>query len=229
MNRTEKQGAVDTLAKDIETLSGIFALDFRGLKVDEATELRRKVRESGSKYRVVKNTLALRSLQGTPLAPMTAHLKGMTGLAYTDSDPVALAKVLNDFAKGVPVLSFKGGMISGKEVSPEQCQQLASLPGKDELTAKLLYLLQATVQNFLGVLQAPIRDFMLVLKAVESKAPAKPTAETKPAEPTEEEEGAAAAAEKAEATQSEPTERAGSDEALDDKTEEAKGQQETSS
>ena len=197
MNRTEKQGAVDTLAKDIETLSGIFALDFRGLKVDEATALRRKVRESGSKYRVVKNTLALRSLEGTPLAPITVHLKGMTGLAYTDSDPVALAKVLNDFAKDVPVLSFKGGMISGKEVTAEQCQQLASLPGKDELAAKLLYVLQATVQNFLGVLQAPIRDFMLVLKAAESKAPAEP-AEAKPAEQTAEG-NAAAPAEKAEA------------------------------
>ncbi len=170
MNRTEKRTAVDTLAKDVETLSGIFALDFRGLKVEEVTELRRKVRESGSKYRVVKNTLALRSLQGTPIEPMTAHFSGMTALAYTDSDPVALAKVLNDFSKHVPVLTFKGGIVSGKEVGPEQCRQLASLPSKDELSAKLLYVLQATIQNFLGVLQAPVRDFILVLKAAESKA-----------------------------------------------------------
>lgn len=202
MNRTEKQTAVDTLAKDVASLAGIFAVDFRGLKVEEATELRRKVRESGSKYRVVKNTLALRSLKGTPLEPITAHLSGMTGLAYTDADPVALAKVLNDFAKDVPVLVFKGGMISGKEVTPDECKQLAALPGKDELAAKLLYVLQATVQNFLGVLQAPVRDFMLVLKAAESKAPAKPaeseeaskenteTAEASPAESAEPEKGA---------------------------------------
>jgi len=216
VNRTEKQSAVETLAKDIETLSGAFAVDFRGLKVEEATELRRKVRASGSKYRVVKNTLALRSLQGTPLEPMTAHLSGMTGLAYTDSDPVALAKVLNDFAKDVPVLTFKGGMVSGKEVTPDQCKQLAALPGKDELRAKLLYVLGATIQNFLGVLQAPVRDFMLVLKAAESKAPAKPTEEAKPAEESEQ---------TAEAEQAQPAERAEPDKAQaesSDKVEEAK-------
>lgn len=210
MNRTEKQTAVDTLAKDIETLSGVFAVDFRGLKVEEATELRRKVRESGSKYRVVKNTLALRSLQGTPLEPMTAHFNGMTGLAYTESDPVALAKVLNDFAKDVPVLTFKGGMVSGKEVTADQCKQLAALPGKDELTAKLLYVLLATIQNFLGVLQAPVRDFMLVLKAAESKAPAKPADEAKPAEESKQPEEAAPAEH---AGSAEPAEKAEPDKA----------------
>jgi large subunit ribosomal protein L10 len=178
VNRTEKQEAVDVLTKDMEALSAVFAVDFRGLKVGEATELRRKVRESGSSYRVVKNTLALRTLKGTPLEPMAVHFRGMTGLAYTSSDPVALAKVLNDFAKDVPVLIFKGGMVSGKAVTPDQCKQLATLPGKDELTAKLLYVLQATIQSFLGVLQAPVRDFMLVLKAAESKAPARPAKES---------------------------------------------------
>ena len=220
MNRTEKQAAVDTLAKDVETLSGVFVVDFRGLKVEEATELRRKVRESGSKYRVVKNTLALRSLQGTPLEPMTAHFSGMTGLAYTDSDPVVLAKVLNDFAKDVPVLTFKGGMVSGKEVTPDQCKQLAALPGKDELRAKLLYVLLATIQDFLGVLQAPVRDFMLVLKAAESKAPAKPAGEeAKLAEESKQTEQAAPA------EHAEPAEKAEPDKAQaesSDKVEEAK-------
>ena len=170
MNRTEKQTAVEQLGKDFEALSGVFAVDFRGLKVDEATELRRKIREAGSKYRVVKNTLALRSVKGTALEPIQAHLKGMTGLAYTDSDPVALAKVLNDFAKDVPVLTFKGGMISGKEVTPEECKQLASLPSRDELLAKFLSVLQAPMQNLLGVLEAPARDLILVLKAAGDKA-----------------------------------------------------------
>ena len=212
MNRTEKQAAVDTLAKDLESLSAAFAVDFRGIKVDEATELRRKVRESGSKYRVVKNTLALRTLKGTQLESMAPHFKGMTGLAYTDADPVTLAKVLNDFSKDVPVLVFKGGIVSGKEVTPEQCKQLASLPGRDELAAKLLYVLQATIQNFLGVLQAPVRDFMLVLKAAESKAPAKP-AEAKTEAKAPQETAAEAA--------TEPVEPAGSAEESSEKKEEA--------
>jgi large subunit ribosomal protein L10 len=217
VNRTEKQTAVDTLSKDIEALSAVFAVDFRGLKVEEATELRRKVRESGSKYRVVKNTLALRTLKGTPLEPMAVHLRGMTGLAYTSSDPVALAKVLNDFAKDVPVLTFKGGIVSGKEVTPDQCKQLATLPGRDELAAKLLYVLQATVQNFLGVLQAPIRDFMLVLKAAESKAPAEPIEEAKATAETK-----ADSQPTAEAVATEEAEPAKTAEESSDKTEETK-------
>ena len=169
MNRTEKQVAVEQLNKDAEAVSGVFAVDFRGLKVEEATELRRKIRESGSKYRVVKNTLALRSLKGTSLDPIQVHLKGMTALAYTEADPVALAKLLNDFAKDVPVLTFKGGMISGKEVTPEECKQLASLPSREELLAQLLSVLLAPIQNFLGVLEAPARDLILVLKAAGDK------------------------------------------------------------
>ncbi len=169
MNRTEKQETVEQLNKDFEVLAGVFALDFRGLKVEEATKLRRKIRESGSKYRVVKNTLALRSLKGTSLEPIHVHLKGMTGLAYTEADPAALAKILNDFAKDVPVLTFKGGMISGKEVTPEECKQLASLPGREELLAQFLSVLQAPMQKLLGVLEAPARDLILVLKAAGDK------------------------------------------------------------
>ncbi len=169
MNRTEKQIAVKQLNKDVEALSGVFAVDFRGLKVEDATKLRRKIRESGSKYRVVKNTLALRSLKGTSLEPIHVHLKGMTGLAYTEADPVVLAKILNDFAKDVPVLTFKGGMIAGKEITPEECKQLASLPSREELLGKFLSVLLAPMQNLLGVLEAPARDLILVLKAAGDK------------------------------------------------------------
>ena len=98
MNRTEKQTAVEGLGQDFAAHPVVFALDFRGLKVDEATELRRKIRASGARYRVIKNTLALRALEGTSIAPLGAQFQGMTGLAYTDADPVALAKVLNDFS-----------------------------------------------------------------------------------------------------------------------------------
>ena len=169
MNRTEKQTFVEGLTQDFNANDTVFALDYRGLKVEEATELRRKVRESGAKYRVIKNTLALIALKGTPLELLNSHFKGMTGVAYTDADPVALAKVLNDFAKDVPALSYKGGMVSGKEVGTDQFKALAALPGRDELLAKLLYVLQAPMRNLLGVLQAPARDLVLVLKAAADK------------------------------------------------------------
>ena len=93
----------------------------------------------------------------------------MTGVAYTDTDPVALAKILNDFAKEVPALSYKGGMVSGKDVDPEQFKALATLPGREELLAKLLYVLQAPMRNLLGVFQASARDLILVLKAAADK------------------------------------------------------------
>jgi large subunit ribosomal protein L10 len=169
MNRTEKQAVVDGLSQDFSSNDTVFALDYRGLKVEEATELRQKIRESGAKYRVMKNTLALIALKGTPLEALSSHFKGMTGVAYTDTDPIALAKVLNDFAKDVPALSYKGGMVSGKEVDPNQFKALATMPGKDELLAKLLYVLQAPMRNLLGVIQAPARDLILVLKAAADK------------------------------------------------------------
>ncbi len=165
MNRTEKQSTVEALGRDFAAHPVVFALDFRGLKVGEATELRRKIRASGARYRVIKNSLALRAMEGTRVAPLGAQFQGMTGLAYTDADPVALAKVLNDFSKEVPALTYKGGMVAGKELSADAFQELASLPGKDELLAKLLYVLGAPIQNLLGVFQASARDLILVLKA----------------------------------------------------------------
>ncbi len=165
MNRTEKHSTVEGLSQDFAANPVVFALDFRGLKVGEATELRRKIRASGAQYRVIKNSLALRALEGTSIASLGAQFEGMTGLAYTDADPVALAKVLSEFSKVVPALTYKGGVVAGKELNADAFQELASLPGKDELMAKLLYVLGAPIQNLLGVFQASARDLILVLKA----------------------------------------------------------------
>lgn len=173
MNRREKQESVEALQKSFQTHAALFALDFRGLKVEEATSLRSKVRESGARYQVVKNTLGLRALKGTDFSPLSEHFKGMTGVAYTDSDPVALAKVLNDFAKDVPALTYKAGMISGRPVGSEEFKALATLPSKEALQAQFLSVLLAPARNFLGVLQAPARDFILVLKAAAQKGEGK--------------------------------------------------------
>lgn len=165
MNREEKQTTIDELSRALSATSAVFAVDFHGVRVDEATKLRRKIRESGARYRVVKNTLALRALAGTRLTSLEAHFKGMTGLALTDADPVALARVLSDFAKEVRAFTYKGGVVSGKEVTPDQFKELASLPGREELLGRMLYVLQAPMRNLLGLFQAPARDLILVLKA----------------------------------------------------------------
>lgn len=149
----------------VGSLAAVFALDYRGLNVTDATEFRRQVRESGASYRVVKNTLLKRAVDDTALASLEPHLQGMTGLAYTENDPVALAKIISDFMKEVPAIVFKGGILDDKAVDESQFKSLASLPSKEALQSQLLSVLQGPIRNLLGVLQAPARDLILVLKA----------------------------------------------------------------
>jgi large subunit ribosomal protein L10 len=160
---------VERLSADFSSVAAAFAIDYRGLKVGEATELRKKIREMGAQYQVIKNTLAKRALAGTSLAPLEPHLKGMTGLAFTANDPVALAKTLNDFAKDVPAVVFKAGILADKTLDEKQFKALATLPSKEALLSQLLSVLQAPIQQLLGVLQAPARDLVMVLKAYENK------------------------------------------------------------
>ena len=169
MERAQKQATVEALSAQLGAYAAVFALDYRGLKVSEATEFRRKIRETGGSYRVVKNTLTKRALEGTSLESLEPHLQGMTGLAFTETDPVALAKAIHDFAKDVPAIAFKAGVLADKAVDAAEFKALASLPSKDALYAQLLSVLQAPIRNLLGVLQAPARDLVLVLKAKADK------------------------------------------------------------
>ncbi len=116
MNRTEKQQLIDELHKEFASSPHAVLVDFRGLSVPAVTEFRRKVKASGSRYRVVKNSLALRAAKGTPLEKLGDRLTGTTGIAYTGDDPVALAKVLVDFAKDHPALALKVGVVSGEQM-----------------------------------------------------------------------------------------------------------------
>lgn len=165
MDRAGRQASVDELGKEFSSVVAAFAIDYRGLKVEEATAFRRKIRESGAKYKVVKNTLARRALEGTNLAPLDPHLKGMTGLALTETDSAGLAKVIHDFAKDVPAIVFKGGVLSDKPLNEAQFKALATLPSREALLSQLLSVFQAPIQSLLSVLQAPARDLLLVLKA----------------------------------------------------------------
>ena len=169
MERADKQKAVESLNEKLSSLAAVFAIDYRGIKVSEATEFRRKIRETGGTYRVVKNTLTKRALEGTGLESLEVHLEGMTGLAFTESDPVALAKVIHDFAKDVPAIAFKGGILDDEVMDEGQFKALASLPSKEALLSQLLSVLQAPIRNLLSVLQAPSRDLILVLKAKADK------------------------------------------------------------
>jgi len=170
MNRSEKQQLIDELHAELAKSPNAVLLDFKGLSVPAATEFRRKLRASGSRYRVVKNSLALRAAKGTPLERLEAKLEGTTGIAYTGDDPVALAKVLVDFAKEHPALSVKAGVVAGSQLlDAEGVKALSTMPGLPELRAKLLGLLQAPTTQLVRLLGAPATQTVRVLQAHQDK------------------------------------------------------------
>jgi large subunit ribosomal protein L10 len=166
MNREDKAAAISELNEGIGSATNAFLISFRGITVPQVTELRKQVRESGSKYIVVKNTLALIAVKDSPLVALKGQFKGETAVAYNRTDAVQLAKALTKFAKDVPALQFKGAMLDGQIVPASQIQNIASLPSREELISKLLYLMQHPIRGLVTVLAANIRNLAVVLDQI---------------------------------------------------------------
>jgi large subunit ribosomal protein L10 len=169
VSRADKETEYSELAAAFKQVDTVVLVDYKGVTVPQVTELRRQVRAAGATYRVVKNTLAKRAAAGTTLALVEKHFAGATAVVATATDPVALAKALTTFAKGTPAMSIKAAVVQGKAVEAAAVSELASLPGKPELYAKLLFVMQAPAQQLVTVLSAVPRDLVNVLAAAERK------------------------------------------------------------
>jgi large subunit ribosomal protein L10 len=169
LNQAKKDQLIEKYETDLATAQHAFVMGYQGIKVGQVTALREKVRQSGGTYVVVKNTLALRAIDGKALADLKEHFTGATAVAYTNGDVVALAKTLTQFAKEVPAIQFRGGLVEQQAIRGDQIKDIASLPSREELLARLLFLLQSPIARFVRTLAAIPRDFVVVLDQIRQK------------------------------------------------------------
>lgn len=161
--KSEKQQDLDKLKTELAKVSTVILTTFQGITVEDDTKLRRAVQAAGGHYKVVKNTLAELAGTGTPAEGVLKNLKGTHSIAYTQTDPVALAKALTKIAKDVPAFQFKSGVVEGKVISIAEIKQLAEMPSKEELISKIMFLLNAPAQRIATALNALPRNLAVTV------------------------------------------------------------------
>ena len=160
--KSEKKQQADELRNQLATVSTVILTTFQGIRVEDDTKLRRAVEAAGGHYEVVKNTVAERAAAGTPAEGLLKNLSGTNSISYTKLDPVALAKILTKVAKDVPAFQFRAGWVEGRVISIEGIQQLATLPSKEELISKIMFLVQASTQRLATTLAGVPRNLAVV-------------------------------------------------------------------
>jgi large subunit ribosomal protein L10 len=170
VSRAKKVEQTEKLAGELKNVSSVIVATYSKLTVAKDFELRKVLRATGAKYRVVKNTLAERAGKGTKVEGALKDLAGVTSIAYTEGDPVALAKALAKYAKDNPEFTFKAGVVEGRVITIKEIEALATMPSKEELYAKLLFMLNAPAQRLATVINATGRDLAVVVgQGVEQK------------------------------------------------------------
>ena len=163
-NRDDKKKDFEELRKALEAANNVFVTGYEKMKVAQDFDLRKTVRGAGGSYKVIKNNIAEIASEGLPAAEVLKGLRGMTSLAFTSGDPVALAKALTAYAKTNPAFTFKAGMVEGRAIDIKAINELANMPPKEQIFAKLLYLINAPAQRLLGTLNAVGRNLAVVVE-----------------------------------------------------------------
>ena len=163
VTKAKKAEQVEKLSADLKNVSNAVVATYSKLTVAQDYELRKTLRGVGAKYRVVKNTLAERAAKGTKVEGALKNLAGVTSIAYTTGDPVAMAKALTKYAKDTPEFTFKVGVVEGKVISIKEIEALATMPSKDELMSKLLFLINAPAQRLVTAMNAVGRNLAVVV------------------------------------------------------------------
>ena len=168
--RERKQNDLNALTEELSGSKSAMVVSFNKLTVTKDQEFRNQLRDAGAKYQVVKNTIARLAVKGTPYEDASGHFKGVTGIAWTENDPVVLSKTVSKFVKdNADLFSFKAGIVEGKVVDLKQVEAIASLPSKEELISKLLFVINAQAQRIATVINAVPRNLAVVIKQIGDK------------------------------------------------------------
>src|ERR1700676_2267232 len=163
VTKARKTEQVEKLSKELKNVTNIVVTTYTKMTVAQDYELRKALRGAGAKYQVVKNTLAERAAKGTKVEGALKDLAGVTSIAYTTGDPVAMAKALTKYAKDAPEFTFKVGVVEGRVVTIKEIEALATMPSKEELMSKLLFLINAPAQRLVTVMNAVGRNLAVVV------------------------------------------------------------------
>jgi large subunit ribosomal protein L10 len=161
--REDKKKDFEELRKALESVRNVFITGYEKITVDQDYNLRKAIRGAGGSYKVIKNNVAEKASTGLPAEPVFQNLKGMTSIAWTEGDPVALAKALTAYAKTTPAFTFKAGLVEGRAVDIKAINDLASMPPKEEIFAKLLYIINAPATQLVRTINAVGRDLAVVV------------------------------------------------------------------
>ena len=176
MKKNEKAETVEALKAAIAAQRGAVVAEYRGLKVLEITALRKKLRAIDAEVRVVKNTLIRRAAEGTPFGALSAHFTGPTAVAFSHGDPVAMAKVMKEFAAATPKVTLRAGFVEGKVLTARDVETLASVPSRDVLLSRLVGGLASPITRLAQAFSGPPRKLAYVLESIRKQKPAEAVA-----------------------------------------------------